>query len=161
MATTRKQNCETFKASEEFAMDVCISIRAAAARTSLTGGQAVSDFMHRSVNFQSLDREKFWLIAVDSKLRPLALIELFSGGVSSSMVDVALTIRRLVSVPLAIGGFFVHNHPSGQATPSAEDSRLALMLDEACMAVGMRAVDHLIMTRDPKAWYSATEGRSS
>jgi DNA repair protein RadC len=53
---------------------------------------------------------------------------------------------------------FVHNHPSGDSTPSAEDQRLQLLLDEAGHALGVRVVDHLVLAEG--GLHSAVEGAS-
>ncbi len=51
---------------------------------------------------------------------------------------------------------FAHNHPSGDPTPSSDDHRLQLMLDEAGRALGVRVVDHLVIAAD--GFHSARTG---
>jgi DNA repair protein RadC len=52
---------------------------------------------------------------------------------------------------------FVHNHPSGDPSPSGEDQRLQLLLSEAANALGVRVVDHLVLAQS--GVHSAVEGR--
>ena len=48
-----------------------------------------------------------------------------------------------------------HNHPSGVLKPSKEDDMLTMRVKKACEAVGIRFVDHLIVTG--KGYYSYGE----
>ena len=154
----RKTSCETFSASDEFAMDVCITTRASPGRSSLQQGQQVSDWLHKAVNIAGLDREKYWAIALDTRLHPLALLEIFTGGVSSSIVDPVLLFRRLLQVPLCNAAVLIHNHPSGEARPSPDDERLILLLEGGARSIGLRILDHLIVTADPGVWFSSHQG---
>ncbi|MBE7415138.1 MAG: hypothetical protein HS130_07890 [Deltaproteobacteria bacterium] len=43
---------------------------------------------------------------------------------------------------------FVHNHPSGDPTPSSQDRQLTRVLDRAASAVDILVLDHLIIGRD-------------
>ncbi len=43
---------------------------------------------------------------------------------------------------------FVHNHPSGDPTPSSQDRQLTRVLDRAAAAVDILVIDHLIIGRD-------------
>ncbi len=48
----------------------------------------------------------------------------------------------------ASGVVLAHNHPSGDATPSSQDERLTRVMQRAGATLGIRIVDHLIVTRD-------------
>ena len=48
----------------------------------------------------------------------------------------------------ASGVIFVHNHPSGDARPSAEDCALTARLIEAGALLGVRVLDHVIIGRE-------------
>jgi len=50
---------------------------------------------------------------------------------------------------------FAHNHPSGELQPSEADSRVHDQLTEAAKILGIRVLDHLIVTR--KGYYSFQE----
>ncbi|MFA4836129.1 MAG: DNA repair protein RadC, partial [Dehalococcoidia bacterium] len=50
---------------------------------------------------------------------------------------------------------FVHNHPSGQLQPSEADLRVHEQLTEAGKILGLRVLDHIIVTR--KGYYSFQE----
>ncbi|MGH3851207.1 MAG: JAB domain-containing protein, partial [Pseudonocardiaceae bacterium] len=83
-------------------------------------------------------------------LRTLRLTE---GGMDRSLIPV----RDVLSAVLAAGGaaFAVaHNHPSGDLTPSAPDRRVTARLQEAAETVGLRFLDHVVVTDD--AWRRVT-----
>ncbi|MCI0494982.1 hypothetical protein L0Z72_08230, partial [candidate division KSB1 bacterium] len=55
----------------------------------------------------------------------------------------------------AAGIVFVHNHPSGDPTPSLEDKNITQKLVSACKLVGIRTCDHVIIGKDN--YYSFVE----
>ena len=72
----------------------------------------------------------------------LALRE-YPGGAN----EADLPLRTVVEEALRLGtaGVVVaHNHPSGDATPSAEDLRVSRIMADTLRNLGMRLVDHLI-----------------
>ena len=88
--------------------------------------------------------ERFLVVAVDAKNRPCAEREVARGGRTRCLVDPAEVFRVLITHS-ASGAIFVHNHPSGDPAPSADD----LALTERLLAVGelleIRILDHLII----------------
>ena len=46
----------------------------------------------------------------------------------------------------------VHNHPSGDPQPSADDLHFTRRLDQGCRLLGMEFIDHLVVTRSN--WFS-------
>jgi DNA repair protein RadC len=59
--------------------------------------------------------------------------------------------RRIIEEALAhhaSGLILVHNHPSGQADPSAEDRTLTRALVEATRALDIRILDHIIVGKN-------------
>lgn len=54
---------------------------------------------------------------------------------------------------------FVHNHPSGDPTPSSQDRQLTRVLDRAAAAVDILVLDHLIIGRD-RHWSARENGWS-
>jgi len=48
----------------------------------------------------------------------------------------------------ASGVILVHNHPSGNPTPSKEDKLLTKEITDAAFALDIRVLDHLIVGKD-------------
>lgn len=93
------------------------------------------------------DVEHFIAIALDAKNRPIGEIEIARGGLSACPVSPADVFRALLR-EAAAGVVFVHNHPSGEPSPSADDVALTERLRRAGELIGVRVLDHLIIGRE-------------
>jgi len=88
--------------------------------------------------------EHFIAIPMDAKNRPIAQIRIAKGGLSACPVSPADVFRAVVR-EAAAGVIFVHNHPSGEPSPSAEDLVLTERLCRAGELLGVRVLDHVIV----------------
>src|SRR5205809_737372 len=87
-------------------------------------------------------REHFFALYLDTRNRLLAVHEVSSGTLSASLVaprEVFGPALRLLGVAAVI---LVHNHPSGDATPSKEDLRLTRQLVEVGKLLEINIHDH-------------------
>jgi DNA repair protein RadC len=103
-----------------------------------------------------LPHEEFWAVLLNARLEELRCIRIAAGGLTQCSV----MPREAFAPVLALGAplvAFAHNHPSGDPTPSAEDSRMELLLNEAGHALGVKVVDHLVLAE--AGFHSAAEGR--
>jgi DNA repair protein RadC len=75
----------------------------------------------------------------------LAVEDLFKGTVDQSAIYPREVIKRAFELN-ASGLIFVHNHPSGDLKPSKSDLSLNRKLIEACLAVNLTPLDHLIIS---------------
>jgi DNA repair protein RadC len=94
----------------------------------------------------ALDHEELWVLALDGRngLRAARLVA--SGGLHGLSVALADPVR--VALRAGASAFvLVHNHPSGDPTPSAEDERFTERVAEAARIVGVPLVDHVIVAR--------------
>lgn len=93
-----------------------------------------------------LTKEVFWAVGVDSKNRLMRAVRVAEGHLCGVEVH-----PREAFVPLlrmgAVGAVFVHNHPSGDPTPSGEDMALTRRLVEVGELVGVRVLDHVVVGR--------------
>ncbi len=79
------------------------------------------------------------------------------GGMTATVVDVRCVLREAL-LQQATSFILVHNHPSGNIRPGAEDDRLTKRLKEAAALMDLRLLDHLVFTES--AYYSySDEGR--
>jgi DNA repair protein RadC len=62
-------------------------------------------------------------------------------------VDFRLVFRRLLDAQ-AYAFICVHNHPTGDLTPSREDKDLTDRLTEAGKMIGIQLLDHLIVSSE-------------
>ena len=127
----------------------------AADRPDMGSAQAVYDFMHPKM--QDLDTEEAWVLLMNQRFRLIKPVKLSHGGLSETAVDVSSRSCILPSANATVLTL-IHNHPSGNARPSAEDDRITKKLKTACETMRLYMVDHVIITDG--AYYSyAEEGR--
>ena len=98
--------------------------------------------------FQTLvsrDREEFWVAATDQRHCIVGTHQVSVGTLSSSLVHPREVTKFLV-LTSAAAAVFVHNHPSGDPTPSAEDEAITRRLIHVCSVLGIRVLDHVIVS---------------
>lgn len=96
-------------------------------------------------------QEKFMVVYLNSQNRILSSKVLFIGTVNESKVYPREIFREaLLSGSTSV--ILVHNHPSGELIPSFEDIRLTERMVSAGRIMGVRVLDHLIITRN--GWLS-------
>lgn len=93
---------------------------------------------------QGETQEHFWALALDVRHRPLALLEIARGGLSQCAFTPGEAFRGALC-QAASAVVFVHNHPSGDAQPSAEDRDMTARLLEVGELLGVRVLDHIIV----------------
>jgi len=100
------------------------------------------------------EKETFICLAVDAKHRLIRQIIVSEGIVNQSLVHPREAFAEAMR-DSAVAVFFVHNHPSGDPTPSVDDRRTTARLVQAGDIVGIRVLDHVIVGRD--SYYSFEE----
>jgi len=89
--------------------------------------------------------EVVYAICLDPKCKVICCRELSRGVVNST----AVSIRKIVELSLAknaAGIIISHNHASGLALPSREDESTTKQIKSALNSVGIRLVDHIIVS---------------
>lgn len=121
------------------------------------------DAVHRyfEPHVAGLEVEKFWALCLNRKNRLLKRVEVTSGTASSSLVHPREVFREAIRVS-ASGLICVHNHPSGDPSPSSADIKVTRQLRDAAKTVDIDLHDHVIVGRsgaDPsgKGYYSFSE----
>ncbi|MFK7984616.1 MAG: DNA repair protein RadC [Sandaracinaceae bacterium] len=88
--------------------------------------------------------EHFLALPLDAKNRPMGEVLIALGGLSACPVAPADVFRALLR-HAAAGVVFVHNHPSGEPSPSADDVALTDRLRRAGDLLGLTVLDHIII----------------
>jgi DNA repair protein RadC len=93
-----------------------------------------------------LEQEHLRVILLNTRNQVLSIPEVYKGNVSSALVRVAEVLRDAVreSSPALI---VVHNHPSGDPTPSHDDVEITKQLIEAGQLLGVEVLDHIVLAR--------------
>lgn len=115
----------------------------------------IYNVMHRYL--QNLDHEECWVIFLNQSSRIIRKQRVSVGGLASTQVDIRLILREALKV-CATSLVLVHNHPSGNVRPSADDDRLTMALQQASKILNIKMLDHVIYADDQHYSY-ADEGR--
>lgn len=89
--------------------------------------------------------ESFFLILMNVRNKPIAWAKVAQGGISEVGVDVMILAKFVVD-SMAKNVILVHNHPSGNLTPSAPDKKLTKQVVDALALLGARVSDHVILS---------------
>ncbi len=99
------------------------------------------------------DKEHFWILGLNirNNIKYIDLVSL--GTLFASLVHprevYRLAVREAVASIIAI-----HNHPSGDPEPSEEDKSITKRIVEAGKILGIKLVDHVIVTTNPANFVS-------
>ena len=107
--------------------------------------QDVADFMAPLAS--NLDRERFWCLMLNGKNVAVGLNLVSIGSLTAALVHPREFLKALI-IGNAAAAIVVHNHPSGDPAPSAEDLALTKRLREVSDLVGIKLLDHIILGHD-------------
>jgi DNA repair protein RadC len=96
---------------------------------------------------RDLQVEEFHLLALDSQSQVLREVLVTRGLLNSSLVHPREVFRAAIA-EAAAGIIVVHNHPSGDPTPSPEDRTVTRQLAEAGRLLDLPLYDHVIIAGD-------------
>ena len=96
---------------------------------------------------RDLQVEEFHLLALDSQSQVLREVLITRGLLNSSLVHPREVFRAAIA-EAAAGIIVVHNHPSGDPTPSAEDRAATKQLVTAGRLLDVPLYDHVIIAGD-------------
>lgn len=99
----------------------------------------------------NLPREIFKILLLTSRNRLIAEKTIFEGSLTESIVSPREIIKEAINLSAA-SIVLVHNHPSGNPSPSEEDKKVTRRLKQACEVVGVNVLDHIIVGQ--KDFYS-------
>lgn len=119
--------------------------------------QATTDIYHHLKNQLShLEQEHFYTLYLDMKNQILSTKKLYVGTLNQSNIHPREIFKHAVKLAAA-SVIFVHNHPSGDATPSLSDYKSTEWLEQSAKIMGINVIDHVIIGK--KQCYSIKENR--
>ena len=101
------------------------------------------------------DREYFMVLHLDTKNRVIK-DEVVSIGTLNSSIIHPREVFKLAVKESAYAVILVHNHPSGDPEPSAEDKEVTERLIECGNLLGIKVLDHMIIGNN--SWHSFKDG---
>lgn len=120
-----------------------------------------------SINYQAMDRklnspdrviklardvlrlheqteEYLYMVCMNIKLELTSVFELSHGNVNSSVVGIREMFQKAL-LANAVAIIVMHNHPSGDPTPSREDIQVTKRMVEAGQLLGIQVLDHIVI----------------
>ncbi|WP_130806545.1 RadC family protein [Senegalia massiliensis] len=110
--------------------------------TKITCPSDVCEFMME--NMKDYKKEFFRTIMLDTKNNIICYEDISIGSLNASIVHPREVFNRAIKRSSA-SVILVHNHPSGDPTPSKEDINITMRLIEAGEILGIRVLDHIIV----------------
>lgn len=124
-------------------------------RTPMNSAEAIYQAMAPRLAHER--QEYVLIILLDTKLRAMRTIELSKGNADTALCEPRDLLHHIL-INHASAFVLVHNHPSGDPSPSRQDLRLTKQVAQASELMRLRFVDHLIVGRPrgdlQQAYYS-------
>lgn len=98
------------------------------------------------LKMQEAPEEYMYMLCMNTKLEMTSVFEISHGNVNSSIVGTREMFQKAL-LANAVSIALIHNHPSGDPTPSREDVEVTKRLVEAGKIVGVQVLDHIIIGR--------------
>ena len=94
--------------------------------------------------FERADREEFVVLLLDAKNKQLGFHVVSVGSLTSSIVH-PREVYKAAILGNAAAIICLHNHPSGDPTPSAEDVAITNRLRQVGDILGIKVLDHVVI----------------
>jgi len=124
----------------------------------------VADYLGPELS--ELAQEQLRVVCLNLKSHVLVTQIVYQGGLNATVVRIADCFREAVRIG-ADAIVLVHNHPSGDPTPSPEDVRLTAEVGHAGDLLGIDVLDHVIVSRGgyvslrERGLYTPASGRAA
>ncbi len=101
-------------------------------------------FNHYREHLGGLKKEEFHVLLLDAKNRKIKDVRVSEGSLTSSLVHPREVFNPVIRESAA-AVILIHNHPSGDPSPSQEDLHITRRLREVGEVMGVRVLDHVIV----------------
>lgn len=115
----------------------------------INSASEVTKMVNEHLKMDKLDREAFVIIALDAKCRPTHISTISIGSLNASIVHMR-EVFKMAILANAHSIIAVHNHPSGNPTPSNEDRKITKRLKDAGELLGIPLLEHIIIGEKSK-----------
>jgi DNA repair protein RadC len=107
-------------------------------------GSSRDVYEYMLADLTDIAHEEFWIILVNRSNRIIKKLRVSIGGVAGTVADPKIIFKRAIE-ELASGIILVHNHPSGNISPSQADKDLTKKMKEAGKHLEIQVLDHIII----------------
>ena len=99
---------------------------------------------HYMPQFHHTQQEVFTVLILDARNRLIREHRASEGSLTASIVH-PREVFKLAIIESAASVIFLHNHPSGDPTPSQDDIKITKQLVDAGKIIDIRVLDHIIL----------------
>lgn len=99
------------------------------------------------LNLGLYEYEVFGMLYLNNQNQVIAFEELFRGTINETSVY-PREIAKQVLYHNATSVILVHNHPSGESTPSTADIQLTRQIEQVLLLIDVKVLDHFIIAKD-------------
>jgi len=92
----------------------------------------------------ALEHEEMRVILLDTRNQVMSIVSLYKGTLNSANVRISEVFRQAI-IDNAAAIVVIHNHPSGDPTPSPDDVRLTRSIVEIGKVMDIEVLDHMIV----------------
>lgn len=127
----------------------------------LVSGRRIYEFWSKTIVLRSdheAEKEHLVVIVLHADLKPKAYHVVSVGSLSETLAHP----REIFRVAVLAGGYaivLVHNHPSGNCTPSLADRRMTKRMLEAAALLDIPLLDHVIVGTGRRPYFSFRENK--
>lgn len=104
-------------------------------------------FARNFLRMHEQPEEYLYMLCMNTKLEMTSVFELSHGTVNSSVVGIREMFQKAL-LANAVNIIAIHNHPSGDPSPSREDIDITKRMREAGLILGVSVLDHIVIGKD-------------
>lgn len=108
--------------------------------------EKVARFARDFLRMHEQTEEYMYMVCVNTKLDLTSVFEISHGNVNSSVAGIREIFQKAL-LANAVSIFIMHNHPSGDPSPSSQDIAVTERAVKAGEIVGVQLLDHIIIGR--------------
>lgn len=116
-------------------------------KSSIIMDKAKNVYNHFKNYFTDSFREEFYVLYLDTKLQMTSYEKLYSGTLNAVTIHPREIFHRAMK-HMAYAIILIHNHPSGDPSPSQADIEITQRISEIGTMVGIELLDHVIIGKD-------------
>lgn len=115
--------------------------------TKIKNQKDIVEFLNKNEQVNQLAEENAYILCLNSKNEIITYSHIAKGGINECTLDFK-TIFKTILLSNANKFILVHNHPSGDITPSKQDIDLTKKLEMASKLLDIQLIEHLVVGKN-------------